>query len=776
MKKIFGIILLFSLSEAVAQWDEAALTKKFSEYAAVWQKKKLHLIFNQDKFSPGDTVYFKAYFLSEDLVGVPGNQLIDLHLVNASGNSVLHIKFGIPNGVGKNQFVIPPSLPQGFYIVTAYSSWMLNFDPALFFKKKISVVERSVLVEKQNQELIAAVEGGRLVRGLKNKVVIRAEANAVVQVVDASGANMGHTLTDSAGLGTINFYPRENNSYFAQRVGTDNKLPLPAVQMEGLIVTASKRADGVTNFSFAITNNLKGKEFMAVVTSRDNVAYSHHLSITTSGSEFSIPQTSLPEGIAHLSVLDASGQLFASRDFYNAGINHGGVSINVEKKSFHAREKVKLDISVTDEKGKPIEGEFSVKAISSDLLQPQNQNSFAEELFVQSYLRERYVINRTDSSWFSKLDERLILNTEDIPWKEILSNKFPKPSHSLSNFIQMKGRVTLVDTTARKLPDYLDIIFYLQRSNIRYQTTVEKGRVWLAVPQLYGEDELFYLAETFYYKYDQQHGEEFPGLKINWENQVPKFQPAPSATPSDQLDAYASFASKSKLINQSYQFYLAKANPQPKNEIENEIVSPDLNINVQEYTLFPTMTDLIKEIIPYLQHRKIGHRDRVLAVLDEDLATLSTGDPLYIIDGIATKNTYFFLSLKPADLLNVKLVINSQKLKGFGLMGKNGIVFVKTKRGDAREPIDPSRLIQGVNRAVDFKTHTYSALNSSHLPDFRSTVLWSPSVKTSNGKAQIEFFTSDTLGGLSIRVEGLTTQGVPFSKEIQLSVENKLRE
>ena len=132
MKKLFGIISLFSLCDAIAQFDEATLTKKFNEYSAVWQKKKLHLIFNQDKFSPGDTAYFKSYFLSEDLRGVPGNQLIELHLIDASGYSVLNLKCAVPNGIGKNQFVIPPTLKQGFYVVTVYSSWMLNFDPVFF--------------------------------------------------------------------------------------------------------------------------------------------------------------------------------------------------------------------------------------------------------------------------------------------------------------------------------------------------------------------------------------------------------------------------------------------------------------------------------------------------------------------------------------------------------------------------------------------------------------------------------------------------------------------
>lgn len=42
------------------------ISKKFDSYQSVWTKQKLHLVLNQTKFSPGDTVWFKAYLLGED--------------------------------------------------------------------------------------------------------------------------------------------------------------------------------------------------------------------------------------------------------------------------------------------------------------------------------------------------------------------------------------------------------------------------------------------------------------------------------------------------------------------------------------------------------------------------------------------------------------------------------------------------------------------------------------------------------------------------------------
>ncbi|HTH58102.1 MAG TPA: hypothetical protein VL728_18775 [Cyclobacteriaceae bacterium] len=776
MKIALKIFLLFLLTDTVAQYNTSELTRKFSEYSAQWPNRKIHLIFNQDKFSPGDTVYFKGYFLSEDLSGVAGNQVIDLHLVNSSGNSVLHLKFSTTDGVGKNQLVIPPSLPQGFYVVTAYSSWMLNFDPSFFFKKRIAVVDKNGLTLQSDQKIRAAVEGGRLINGLKNKVIIHADANSVVQIIDSSGANVGHTLTDSTGIGIIHLLPSESNSYFAQRIGDDNKANLPAVQRDGLGISVSRSANGSTKFNLTPTATVRGKELSAIATSRGKVFYHHSFSAESGGIELLIPRENIPEGVARLSILDRNGELLANREFYSEGTVRANVQVNVEKKYFHPRERVSFEISLADEKGQPVEGEFSISAISRDLQVLGIQNSLADELLVQSCLKEPYTIDRHDSTWIFKLNDVLIFNTEEIPWNQILMGKVPKPAHTLSNFIQMKGKVSLLDSSVKKLPDGMDILFYLQRTGIRYQTTVDRGQVWLAVPALTGEDEMLYLGEDRYYVNEQPHGEEVPGLKIDWEKTTPKFQAAPLFKETEKPDPYASFAAKNKLINKSYGFYLAKASPPPRTITSNELVSGDVNINVQEYTLFPTMADLIKEVIQFLQHRRIGERDRVLASLTEDMSLQSTGDPLYIIDGVATKNTSFFLSLRPSELLSVKVVISAKKLKPLGMLGKNGIVMVTTKKGNAREPLDNSKLVQGLNSVVDFTTHSYADNSSAHLPDFRSTVLWEPSLKTSkDGKAKIDFYASDNLGGLNVRIDGITAQGVPFSREVTLHVVNEFK-
>ena len=112
-------------------------------------------------------------------------------------------------------------------------------------------------------------------------------------------------------------------------------------------------------------------------------------------------------------------------------------------------------------------------------------------------------------------------------------------------------------------------------------------------------------------------------------------------------------------------------------------------------------------------------------------------------------------------------------------MGKNGIVIVQTRNGDVREPLgDSSKLIEGINRPVSFKVGDNTGSSFPRRPDFRSTIYWDPSLKTdSNGKAMIEFLCSDNIGTLSIRVDGITKGGMPFSAtgEMKVDQEKKAR-
>ncbi|HNP08442.1 MAG TPA: hypothetical protein PKN99_12495, partial [Cyclobacteriaceae bacterium] len=113
------LVLVISLFGFVEDESLKELTDKFKVYNEIFPQNKLVLIFNQPEYAPGDTVFFKAHLLGEDLKPIRGHQVASLVLVDADGIEVNRESFTIHNGVAGNQTVLSENLPGGVYKLVA---------------------------------------------------------------------------------------------------------------------------------------------------------------------------------------------------------------------------------------------------------------------------------------------------------------------------------------------------------------------------------------------------------------------------------------------------------------------------------------------------------------------------------------------------------------------------------------------------------------------------------------------------------------------------------
>lgn len=757
MRKALVILLISTSWISWSQTTTTTLVQKFNAYQAIWPKTTLHLLFNQEKFAPGDTAWFKAYFLTEDLVGVTGKQLIEVNLVDAKGQSKLHFLFAVMNGLGNNQLIIPETLPAGIYLITAHSSWMKNFAPDRIYKKRIEIVQNNTLLAEESPVLRVGVEGGHLISNMENRISLYTNRSSTLQIIDEAGAELGRATPNKLGVCSIRFTPVPNTAYFVRSTGDTNMIQLPVTETNGCSVKLPADGDK-TKIRISAP-----EEVTLMITARGKV---YHSATVTASNEVLLSLPDLPEGVAHISLLNAVGDLLASRDLYTFEV---GVQakIDLTKYQFQPREKVRVGVSLTDN-GKPVEGEFAMSILNAGLFS-NKQPALANELYFPG-ITERFNLDRSDSTWLSTLDNLLILFPATLPWPEI-KDPGKKPRYPFTTVIEKKGQAYLPGTLT-PVPDNTQIMFYLQKNLIMHQTFVtDSGRVGFALPDIYGADEFFYVAQI-------RAGKEIKNLKIVWEEEPMVLPQAPEARETQEADAYAAFVTRARLINKSFTVFSSDvvhvAPEVEESNFEEEIMGADITVQVQDYTLFPTMAELVKEVIPSMYHRKTKNKEIVRVGLLPPM--IETNDPVYIIDNIATSNTAFFLSLKPADVLTIKILSDPRKLVPLGLMGQNGLVIVHTKSGNAREPLDDqAKIITGLNKPLKYKASD-STPSDPHRPDFRSTVYWNPTVKTNaKGKAMVEFYTSDDIGTLRIRIDGLATGGKPFSagQELQVSVPEK---
>ncbi|HEY0741053.1 MAG TPA: hypothetical protein VGD40_06295 [Chryseosolibacter sp.] len=400
--------------------------------------------------------------------------------------------------------------------------------------------------------------------------------------------------------------------------------------------------------------------------------------------------------------------------------------ISPVSKTLARRQNTTAEIEVRDGEGRPVKGEFSVsiynRAVFGNLEDDRPQP--------ETHTRP---IDLTDPSAVAAF------------------NGFQKTGKV---FDAVSGAV-VVDNT--------QVLFYLQNTQWYHQTFTVNGSVRLNLPQFNGTDELFYLGET-------PRGK-IINVRIEWmPTPLPAFHPAPSHTVTNAVDEYASFMKKARHIQRSYHAFAARdsvvtAEAEP---FEFELAEPDNIYYPDRYVNFKSMAEMILEVIPGLYHRKHGASDMVRLNIADPIT--STTNPIYVIDGKVTANNAYFLSLSPANVEYLALIKDPKKLLPLRVLGKNGIVIVKTKSGKfAPRNDDTSKIVEGVTPAIEF--HHLNATSHPSVPIYRSTLYWNPSIRTDkDGKATITFGTTDDVGEMIIEVQGITSNGEPFRSSLPVHV------
>ncbi|MTI38815.1 hypothetical protein [Fulvivirga lutimaris] len=758
------IILLnvFMLLKANAQLSINEVVDKYDSYQRTIPKTKLHLSLNQSKFIPGDTVYFSAYFLSEDLIGVEGRQLLDLHLIGSDGNSLVHFKYAVKDGFGYNQLALPKSLQPGIYHIVSYSSWMRNFKSNFIYKKEIEVVIQKKLTVNKMPKI--GIEGGQLIAGVPNKIVVNGLGTGrTVALKEESEQLVASTEITGTGEATFVVTPANGAEYYITH-GTD-KLLLPKPVLDGYSLNLKSIGKGELQVRLYTSPRSKyiNKDLFLILTARGRILYSASFNQGSSGiTILNIPKSNIPDGVAHISLLDTGGKPLAERDFYNGSEPAVDLSIVLDKSTFEPREKVKVQFRLDSDKS-------SIKNVSirvlNQALHQQSVNSLSDELNILTSIEDDFLINRSDSNWQETLDYNLIVNGAKENWDDILSDQAPKPAFAFTTVMRKSGIAYVNDSTNERVPADTKIVFYMQKSMWRYETSVlDNGEVWLMIPEQYGQDEIFYFAENY-------RGRRIEGLKIKWNSEeVDDFSQPTSASESKMHDKYGEFANNSAAVNRAFSFFtnadmalVEKVQNNANDAFEQRLYGADINVKVQDYQLFPTMDEMIREIVPSVIHRGKKDLGYVRVTLPQPM-DLATDGPLYIINGIATKDTKYFLSLKPADVLTVKVVNSPQKLMPLGLLGKNGIIMIQTKTGEERPPVSADDIVDGQNRNMKFKNLDIQERGNLNHPYFRSTIYWNPDVSMNGSNEGIfEFYLSDDVGEVLILLEGITNMGEPFS-------------
>ncbi|HEY9533848.1 MAG TPA: hypothetical protein VIQ77_04900, partial [Mucilaginibacter sp.] len=121
-------------------------------------------------------------------------------------------------------------------------------------------------------------------------------------------------------------------------------------------------------------------------------------------------------------------------------------------------------------------------------------------------------------------------------------------------------------------------------------------------------------------------------------------------------------------------------------------------------------------------------------------------------------------TLEVKDIAKIDLLSRFNPLIALYGNGKTPVMLIYTKRGYVRRVYSPSVVNitpKGFNKVREFYSPRYDRPKANlKQPDLRSTVYWSPYLKTdANGKASFNFFNADGPGTYKVIVEGINAAG-----------------
>ena len=137
-------------------------------------------------------------------------------------------------------------------------------------------------------------------------------------------------------------------------------------------------------------------------------------------------------------------------------------------------------------------------------------------------------------------------------------------------------------------------------------------------------------------------------------------------------------------------------------------------------------------------------------------------DPMTLLNGVPVFEANKVMQYDPLKVQKIE-VIRRRYFYGPSIL--NGIVNFTTYQSDPGVLSDINTLVfdyEGLQFPREFYSPVYETQESlsSHLPDFRNVLYWSPDIKTdTHGKTEISFYTSDKKGNFRVVLQGITADG-----------------
>ncbi len=780
---MIGGILFFHRAFAQGAGLQAIETR-FENFREKNLQEKLYVQSNKDFYVAGEVLWFKIF----DLNGSSNapflfSKVAYVELLDQQKTPVLQTKVSL-KGDGSGSVLIPYTIHTGNYILRAYTSWMKNFAPEFYYHRSITIVNTTVGHDFPERDKHAEYrirffpEGGNLVAGLKSEVAFKMSGRqGTVRdfkgvVVDENGDTAARFHPFKFGMGHFSFLPEKEHSYHAvirTRDGHRIVKDLPDPYEQGYVLHVAYSSG--SKIKITLQKNIpSARQAYLIIHTREAVKAAEVLSFTGDKAVFELDQKQLAEGISQITIFDSEKQPVCERLYFKPVKSKLSLDIKTDKQQYATREKVQLNLTAHNEKGKGIPAAWTLSVFKLDALQQKSPENILNYLWLSSELQgpvdhpDYYFREEQDSIRQAADNLMMTQGWRRFDWTRLLKGipvnhpyipeiKGPVISGVITN---PEKHEPASDTKAYLALPGKQVHLYVSQSN-------REGAVFFNMKDFYGPHQVVVRTNT-------ATGDSLDQIKI--------LSPFSEKYSHYALPAFPVTASQSSLLK-AHNLWLQVGRtyhhkdrelwrPEPIDTLPF-YGKPYNSYLLDNYTRYVTMEEVLREYVGEVAVRK-RNRHYHFMVMNALLGTdqpvsdmLFQDDPLVLFDGIPVFNLDKVMAFDPLKVQKIDVVAGRYI---YGPLVADGVVSFTTYKGDLRDyPLNPGAVVvdyEGLQRQRIFYSPEYETNEdqSSRIPDFRNALFWSPDIRTdSAGKAACSFYTSDLPGKYLIIANGISAEG-----------------
>jgi|GEM_PF-859542 len=349
-----------------------SLVTSFKRYP----QEKVFVHTNQPVYSNGETIWYKVYTMAYGKSSAL-SKIIYIQLSDTSGNIITQNKLPLINGNAHGNIDIGQKIKSGWYELSAFTSWMMNFGPEAYYHQKLYIrnIEDPIAtpakteIAKKIYHANFYPEGGDIIDGNLTKIAFRVcddegiaiRASGIVK--DNTNKTIAEFNTGHDGMGEFTIDASSANNYTAMIQlpdGTRLLAPLTKVKEAGIHLEAAQNANIVeVKLAYAGQKEKLGNCFIAASQSSGSVL-TFPLQLERGINTFDLQKTVFTSGILRLTVFDHDGLPQAERILFINKHDLQTSAFKTDTLSVTAKGLNSFSLSVKDKNGMPVMGNFSV--------------------------------------------------------------------------------------------------------------------------------------------------------------------------------------------------------------------------------------------------------------------------------------------------------------------------------------------------------------------------------------------------------------------------------